>query len=770
MSASKAPALKELWTRFGNERTAIILVVLAFLMVTIDRGYFWSIHPLHQAPDQTVYLDTAKWIMEGKVPYRDFFDWNPPLIMYLSMIPHMISMIFPFHPIMSLNLLVIVSTFVSACASLYIAYRYLGRDEFYIFIPMCAGATFLIFEQQFDMAEREQLFMIMYLPFMTLRYAVWTLPGIKVSRPLALITGIVAGLGLALKPQFCGAHAAFELVLLARNGRLKKRIFRTEIFGVLLVMVLYASYLAFLLPKEAWDVLKDEIMPLFVYGYEYSTKGLMFMLHGGPYFYLPITMLCYAMATTLFANRFSQWAAPLAAFTLVNLFNYLHGDQAWIYRMIPMVSGSYLLCGLGVGLVGMYLYKHTRAPKAVATCLLATFLLTASIYTFWDLKYTIEDYHSTNHFHNLQDIGAYVGWTPCPPTLDLHPIFMVMMKYTNVGDKVLYMGTGINDGYPAIVQSGRKLATRYPFCPLIIVNHCIISRPKEEKTKWEQLMYKQIENYKQDIIRDKPDMILLLDYPPFIDVLRRYGFFERCLNGYMKYTKEYDVLVYLPEWNWYEEPVREEPNPKSEEAPPGEAPPTTGDQSTGASSGSPSTAKEAKMLETRTINQEAADAEAAKYPDLPTVPPPTARDTDPPDEVVVPPPKWLTKQSKKKKKPAKNSDSSSKPETEKVLPQVPTEPEQAPILLPLPTEAEAANFPLPQKNEEPEFDLPSQEPKGPAGWFDFLKKKPERAKRKKRVLRPDDPTAEGAVPSTVQDLEQALPPLPPQPKQSLPPK
>lgn len=680
MSAENKNLLKELWARFANERTAIITVVLAFLMLTLERGYFWWLHPLHQFPDQALYLEAAQWIMEGKVPYRDFFDWNPPLIMYLSMLPHMVSKLLPFHPILSLNMLIILSTLVGACVSLYIARRTLGKDEFFIFIPMCAGATFNILEQRFDMAEREQIFMIMYLPFMVLRYAVWTQPikdrtqpDIKISRPLALITGLVGGIGLALKPQFVFAHAAFELVLFVRNGMLKTRLLRTEILAVLLVVAVYAWYLIFLLPNDAWEVLKNEVLPLFIYGYEYSSKSLMYMLHGGPYFYLPMVMFCYAMAVALFANRYSQWAAPLAAFTLTFLFNYLHGDQAWPYRMIPMVSGCYLLCGLAIGLIGKYLYYKSRAPKAVATCLLVSFMLGASIYTFQDLKSTIDYLKLSHHFHNLQDIGGYIGWTPCPPLLDLNPIFMVMTKYSNYGDKVLYMGTGINEGYPAIVQSGRRGATRYPFCPLFLIDHCILNRPEEEQARWKRLMHRQIENYKQDILRDKPALILILDYPPFVDMLKRNGFFDSCLAGYSNYTKEFNTLVYLPKWNMPKAPVKEPPTsaptkPRSGESAPankGLVPAIKGSVTTKGSA--PTTKDSAPTTRSSDSFNESTEEEpvswfvvpaepASNYPDLPEVPPPANADTEPPDEIVVPAPKRWPSPGKKQK-----SDQQKKP-------------------------------------------------------------------------------------------------------------
>src|ERR1700679_1637233 len=44
-------------------------------------------YPLEINTDNAVYLAVAQLLLGGKQPYVDFYDTNPPLIMYLNVIP-----------------------------------------------------------------------------------------------------------------------------------------------------------------------------------------------------------------------------------------------------------------------------------------------------------------------------------------------------------------------------------------------------------------------------------------------------------------------------------------------------------------------------------------------------------------------------------------------------------------------------------------------------------------------------------------------------------
>ncbi len=48
-------------------------------------------HPLLGQPDQCMYLSMADLLMAGRLPYVDCFDNNPPLIIYLGVIPMVVA-------------------------------------------------------------------------------------------------------------------------------------------------------------------------------------------------------------------------------------------------------------------------------------------------------------------------------------------------------------------------------------------------------------------------------------------------------------------------------------------------------------------------------------------------------------------------------------------------------------------------------------------------------------------------------------------------------
>ncbi|MBK7841277.1 MAG: hypothetical protein IPJ49_27065 [Candidatus Obscuribacter sp.] len=82
--------LDSFWSKLSsrlNERVILVLLLLSFILIVTYKLIFWALHPLNVSADQSVYLQCGELILQGKVPYRDFFDFNPPLIMYINVIP-----------------------------------------------------------------------------------------------------------------------------------------------------------------------------------------------------------------------------------------------------------------------------------------------------------------------------------------------------------------------------------------------------------------------------------------------------------------------------------------------------------------------------------------------------------------------------------------------------------------------------------------------------------------------------------------------------------
>ncbi len=54
----------------------VFMVALGLLLLSGANFLYWSMHPLSISADQSVYVQSGLLLLQGKVPYLDFFDLN----------------------------------------------------------------------------------------------------------------------------------------------------------------------------------------------------------------------------------------------------------------------------------------------------------------------------------------------------------------------------------------------------------------------------------------------------------------------------------------------------------------------------------------------------------------------------------------------------------------------------------------------------------------------------------------------------------------------
>lgn len=509
---------KAITAKLFNSNTT--LVYLAFAIMIIGKIIFWYGHPLLTYPDQAAYLQMAELIANGKLPYIDFFEWNPPLIMYLNLIPLMLSKMLHVPVIAVFNYSVIALCAFSAFTSLLFASRYMSKQQLTVFLPLLFAATYFNLNQTTNIGEREHLFIVAYLPFLILRGLAWQ--GKKISKFDAILSAIVAAVGMALKPQFAASAALVELCFYCQFRTLK--VFaRPEIYTVLAVFALYLFGLM-LLPASVWDVYLHQVVPLYVNGLSYSSRALIYMLRLDPNFYLPFVHLLVTLPFALVFSRYNQWIAPLGIFALSFVFHYIYGDQAWPYRYIPMTGSLFMLDGLLVGMLVDKIFSRPNFSKLANLTLGFTIIAAASYATYSELTNESANRAISTQAFNMTNIG-YQG--ECLAS-DFDPLVFSILNQTKIDDSVIFIGNGIDPGFPAILQSGRKLGTRYLFCTLPYIDHCA-SQSKDQH--WEEMAESVVANYGQDIIKNKP-AVIYIQQRQMEELLSRYHFFDRFMTAY----------------------------------------------------------------------------------------------------------------------------------------------------------------------------------------------------------------------------------------------
>jgi hypothetical protein len=444
--------------------------------------------------------------------------------MYLNLIPVFVSRLLHIPAALAMNFSVLGLSSISSLIALRVAYRYLSKQSFLVFLPMIFAVAYFSQELLVNSGEREHLFVLSYLPFFVLRSIVWQSDGNGekvISKFDAVLCGLLAGIGMALKPQFVASAAILELFFFFQFKSVKSLV-RPEIYAVLSV---FAAYLlcCLMLPPAVWDVYFHQVMPLYVSGLSYSSETLILMLRTNGDFYIPFLHLILTLSAAIALSRHSHLIAPLAAFSLSFVFHYIYGAQSWPYRFLPMTAALFMLDGLIFGLVLNSILVRLKQERFAQPVLAFSMLAIALSLTGQVINIERECYKDAT----LYDMSPLGYQSKCLKS-DLDPLFFFIVDKTKPADSAFFMGTGISPGYPVILQSGRQQGSRYIFCLLPLLDYCV---NQTHAKRWQEMTDLVIANYSKDIASKKPAMIIV-QKRVVLDLLVQQNFFVRYMSDY----------------------------------------------------------------------------------------------------------------------------------------------------------------------------------------------------------------------------------------------
>lgn len=307
-----------------------------------------------------MYLDCGKMILSGKVPYIDFFDLNPPFIMYFSALPAALASwsggtVVAYYRLL-VNLSVLLS--LSACA------RLLSLNPLVAFKwPVLAGlvAFNLVTYSDGSFGERDHLFVIFIVPFLflrLLRYHRFT-----VGRNASFVLGMAAGLAICIKPQCVLLPILVELVLFALNSKNFARTkSRLELVGMTVFPIAYAILLI-AIPAQSDAYLFNELLPLLSSSYCAYNIPLRESLLLASYPQSVVNVLGFGLVfalglVALKLNWKLKFADPsvsnpcrsayglMVAWCLSGYIIYVMQSKGWQYQMLTAESGFIILSAM----------------------------------------------------------------------------------------------------------------------------------------------------------------------------------------------------------------------------------------------------------------------------------------------------------------------------------------------------------------------------------------------------------------------------------------
>jgi hypothetical protein len=332
--------LDRLASTFNSPRRLISLG--GFLLVTVLLVR-WGLHDIFSFPvrqDIAWFQYLAEQILQGKLPYRDFIEINPPLYIWMHV------------PIVQLaNNLQIDTVFLYrcitllgvACISVVIIYLtnqgFIKRDKTFPFINALVLLFGFINMAGYVFGEREFWAYAMAMLYIASCWA-W-LNKVKLGRwgRLVLYTGI--SLGLLVKIQFLLVVGIVEMFLLISQGSTQYRTRIGEVFTILgctsiylmLILIFAGDYFS-LLVKIGAMYLNFAPLPWYEIIFR-SSHGLMFV----------VTMIIFFLPLKA---EYRSWTRLQAVFTISVFCVVLLQQKGWDYHLYPFYAAfTYLVFWTG---------------------------------------------------------------------------------------------------------------------------------------------------------------------------------------------------------------------------------------------------------------------------------------------------------------------------------------------------------------------------------------------------------------------------------------
>ena len=383
--------------------------------------------------DTAFLLYAAERVLDGARLYVDVVEINPPLIVVLNMPAVLLARAIGTSDIAVYRALVTVALLGALAFSDWSLRRALGPGSDRLRRRLVLVLAFALFlAPGNDFGQREHLLVALSLPYVLL--AVGRLSGRPAPRGPALAAGLLAGLGLALKPHFLLAWVAVEGYA---SWRLRARRLSYEALGAVSFLALYAAGVAVLTPQY-FSLVR-------LLGPAYSGFGHDPFLH--VLVTAPGTTVCY-LAVLVYAALFREAKHPAlwAVLLLALVASFVAGaaqQKGWDYHFYPPRVFALVLLALAVMDVRRPLVRSVRQVyAAVAFAALATSLLSSAAEGIIRVRHRDPARQSEQ--------------------AQLDEMVTAVRRHTPPGGSLYVFSYTIGSSFPLVNYSGVRWASRFP--------------------------------------------------------------------------------------------------------------------------------------------------------------------------------------------------------------------------------------------------------------------------------------------------------------------
>jgi hypothetical protein len=428
--------------------------------------------PLELNWDPAMYLHFAQMLLRGGIPYVDFVDINPPMIMYLSTIPAALAHLADLHVIVVFKLLLGVLSLVSMAMVIFILRRSILLDKNWPYlalvllvianIGMCVGREY---------GQREHIFLLTYLPFFFLRWRRWE--GDRTSTAFAVFIGCLASAGFCLKPYFLLMPLISELWWLVKYKDWKC-LLAPEIVTSASCVLAYCFHF-FLVPETMRHAFLQQIAEYPLLQRFWNSAIWDVVILRGRYWPEIYLALIYSLIVAFWFRKKHAVIVPLIFFTLSAYAVAVVQMRWWDYYKIPMWVGILML---GTVLVADLICLTTSSGKRSWLIELRSRLVYGLLVIVLAAMAIVDVPKAGAAVQALRLEEPRQGREP---SANLREAFerkalrsttlAALMKYARPGDVGVVLAGLDLPVYPSFLQYGMQSGCRYAYTFPLMINH-----------------------------------------------------------------------------------------------------------------------------------------------------------------------------------------------------------------------------------------------------------------------------------------------------------
>lgn len=439
-------------------------------------------------------LVTQRLLSSGTYSH-DFFELNPPLIFFIYAPGVWLADFFSWPLDLTLRGYLFFLMGLTLALDAALLRNIFQTAQMLRTIFLCVLICVLLILPGTDFGEREQLLITFSMPYFL--YASVISQGRTCPCWQAVIIGICAFLGFALKPYFFCAYVLVEIYILYSQKRLSSLI-RTSSLTLLSLTIFYVAIIVLFYPDYISKVV-PLAMRFYYTGFNNTWEDLLFHL---PVIFLSLSFGLYAWCynTTSYRDMCNIFCLACIGFFI----SYLIQHTDWFYHILPAFSMALLICTL---LCSEITLKHPRRIISQIVLIVAIFMIPFSV-----LK---NNYNCGNQYKRSQQ-----------------PLIQFLQRYA-FQQPVYFISASPREIFPAVSYAGAKYASRLLhlfWLPGVVKEHAAqyphnkssILAPKHPE---ENIFINMVA---EDIAVQKPRYI-------FVDVKEYKAFYDRLSFDYLPY-------------------------------------------------------------------------------------------------------------------------------------------------------------------------------------------------------------------------------------------